>query len=112
MGDSAGGNLCLGITNLAIQKKVTPPDGVHLLYPGLMCSASHFTPSMLLSLDDPMLNVTFLALVLESYTTKEILERNHYLLSPLVTPKKIMKKYPKIRLSIAGLDPLRDDQIL
>lgn len=72
MGDSAGGNLCLGVLNLAIQKSVKVPDGVHLLYPSLMCSYIHFVPSLLLSLDDPMLNVTFLALVLESYTTKEI----------------------------------------
>lgn len=111
MGDSAGGNLCLGVSNLAIQKGVTKPDGIHVLYPSLMINTVHFVPSFLLSLDDAMLNSTFLKLVLQSYASDNMLLNNHYLISPYITPKWIIKEYPKVRILIAGLDPLRDDQI-
>jgi len=71
----------------------------------------HFTPSLLMSLDDPILNATFLRVVLESYTDPKTGYENHYLLSPLYAPDDIIKKYPQIRMLIAGLDPLRDDCI-
>ena len=71
MGDSAGGNLCLGILNLAIQKNWRIPNGVHVLYPALTCSRIHFSPSFLLSLDDPILSVTFLGLAIEFYVPKD-----------------------------------------
>ena len=58
-----------------------------------------------------MLNVTFLGLVLESYTNKEMWAKNHYLLSLLLTPDEFLSEYPRVRISIAGLDPIRDDQI-
>jgi acetyl esterase/lipase len=111
MGDSAGGNLCLGVLNLAILKGVTKPDGIHILYPSLMISSVHFVPSFLLSADDAMLNSTFLKLALESYASEKMSLNNHYLLSPSITPRWIRKKYPKVRMLVAGLDPLRDDQI-
>ena len=62
-----------------------------------------------MSLDDPILNTTFLNLALDSYATRESILSNHHLLSPLFTPKHILRQYPKIRMLIAGQDPLRDD---
>jgi len=44
-GDSAGGNLLLGVTNLAILKGVWVPDGIHPLYPPVACAHESFTPS-------------------------------------------------------------------
>lgn len=46
-GDSAGGNLILGVTNLALIKGVQPPDGVHPIYPPCACAHSAFAPSTL-----------------------------------------------------------------
>mmetsp|Transcript_9943 Transcript_9943/g.11166 ORF Transcript_9943/g.11166 Transcript_9943/m.11166 type:complete len:172 (-) Transcript_9943:6-521(-) len=111
MGDSAGGNLCLGVLNLAIQKKCWIPDGLHLIYPAIVVSKTHFAPSYLLCLDDSVLSMSFLALVLECYVSKDFDNHSHYLLSPLFTPMEMLKQYPRIRMSIAGLDPLRDDAI-
>lgn len=110
-GDSAGGNLCLGVCNLAILKSVRVPDSVHIIYPSLTINPTHFVPSFLLSLDDQMLNSTFLKLVLQCYATEHMLLNDHYLISPSITPNKIISKYPPIRMMVAGLDPLRDDQI-
>ena len=111
MGDSAGANLCLGVLNLWIQKNCRKPDGLHILYPALTCSHTHFSPSFLLSVDDPILSVTFLGLAIEFYVPKDYKNFRHYLLSPLYTPDEMLKQYPPIRLSISGLDPLRDDSI-
>ena len=110
-GDSAGGNLCLGVCNLAIQKSVKVPDGIHIIYPSLIVNPKHFVPSFLLSLDDQMLNSTFLKLVLQSYASEHMQMNDHYLISPGITPNWILSQYPPIRIMLAGLDPLRDDQI-
>lgn len=101
----------MGVCNLAIQKSVKIPDGIHIIYPSLCLNPIHFTPSLLLSLDDMMLSSSFLILVQNSYPTKNMQMNDHYLISPLATPDWIITNYPPIRLIVAGLDPLRDDQI-
>ncbi|CAI2359084.1 unnamed protein product [Moneuplotes crassus] len=110
-GDSAGGNLCIGIINLAIQKNVKMPDFGFIIYPSLRISPVHLVPSFLLSCDDQLLNSTFLKLVLQSYPTDYMRDNEHYLLSPGITPDSMVSRYPPMRFLIAGLDPLRDDQI-
>jgi hypothetical protein len=62
MGDSAGGNLILGITNLAIIKNVRVPDGVNAVYPACDVSRISFSPSILLALDDVFLSNSFLSI--------------------------------------------------
>jgi len=110
-GDSAGGNLCFGVTSLAIQKGCRVPDGVHVIYPSLVTSTVHFSPSFLLALDDPVLNSSFCSFALNSYITPDLVTKNHYLMSPLNIPDWILAKYPAVRMTVAGLDPLRDDCI-
>lgn len=34
-GDSAGGNLSCALTMLALKHKITPPKGLHLVYPSV-----------------------------------------------------------------------------
>ena len=111
VGDSAGGNLILGVTSLSIQKECRIPDGVHPLYPSLATAHVHFSPSLLLALDDPVLNSSFCSFALNCYVTPELTNKNHYLMSPIRLPQEILAKYPKVRMIVAGLDPLRDDAI-
>ena len=37
------------------------------MYPALNCDREEFTPAVLLAIDDPLLNATFLSLVLKYY---------------------------------------------
>ena len=90
VGDSAGGNLILGITSLSIQKGCRIPDGVHPIYPSLVTAHVHFSPSLLLALDDPVLNSSFCSFALNCYVTPELTVKNHYLMSPLKLPNRIL----------------------
>ena len=67
VGDSAGGNLAAALTVLAIERNYRIPDGIVLAYPALNLSKKKFTPSLLLSLDDPILPYPFLKMCLSSY---------------------------------------------
>ena len=91
LGDSAGANLSIGIVNLAIQKDWRLPDGLILLYPTLITSFVHISPSIMLSIDDYILNIMFIELVLTSYTDPHSGLSNHHLLSPFYTPTENLK---------------------
>ena len=55
---------------MAIMRGYRVPDGLILAYPGLSLSKWDFIPSMLLSLDDPILPYPFLKMCLDSYSGK------------------------------------------
>ena len=65
-----------------------------------------------MALDDPILGSSFLTLVSEFYvegTYANLLE--DYFLSPWLTPNDVLMKFPPTRIAIAGLCPLRDEQL-
>ncbi len=66
-GDSAGGNLAAALTCLLIKLKLRVPDGVVLVYPALNLNYDNYTPSLLATLDEPILPHTYLKLCLQSY---------------------------------------------
>ena len=68
VGDSAGGNFICALTILAIQKNFRVPDGLLICYGALQLSGEYFTPSLLFSIDDPILPFAFLKMCLTSYT--------------------------------------------
>lgn len=108
-GDSAGGNLILGVCNLAIMKKCRIPDGLNAIYPACDVSRITFSPSILLALDDVFLSASFLSICGEFYSKKEVtFTKPPMLLSPVVTPLHILKHYPPTRFVLSGQDPLRD----
>jgi len=107
VGDSAGGWISLSICTLAIRKQVAKPDGMVLAYPGTCLDRRYFTPSWMMSLDEPYLNAFLIDLWLKSYVEDYSIS-GHYLWSPLFTPKKYLKEMPPTRVGIAGIDPLRD----
>lgn len=107
-GDSAGGNLTLALTMLAIEKHVRVPDFIMPCYPALNLSLRNFSPSLILSLDDFILPSSFLMLCLDSYVKDGNPEEDHFL-SPAICPDEVLKKFPPTRILIAGNDPLRDE---
>lgn len=86
LGDSAGGWLSFSLWSTAIRKRWITPDGMVLVYPGFCVDRTNFTPSLLLSADEPYLNVFFVDFCLSSYITDEWISSN-YLASPQNTPK-------------------------
>ena len=67
VGDSAGGNLVAAITLMAIKRNYRMPDGLIMCYPALSLCKELFTPSLLLSVDDPILPYPFLKMCIDSY---------------------------------------------
>ena len=67
VGDSAGGNLAAAVTIHAIRSGYPhPPAALVLAYPALRLQP-HFSPSLLLSMDDRMVPYTFLLSCLDAY---------------------------------------------
>jgi acetyl esterase/lipase len=61
--------------------------------------------SRLMSVVDPLLNISVLPLLIESYidpTNKE----KEFFLSPFKTPLEFLKKFPPTFISVGSLDPL------
>ena len=115
-GDSAGGTLSICLTLMAIKRGFRVPDGLHPIYPSVVSTRNHFTPSVLNAWDDMLLSAAFLNYVLRSYQPTDpenfYLGSKHCYLSPLLADNSDLSKLPKTRIAIAGIDPLRDDSIL
>jgi acetyl esterase/lipase len=96
VGDSAGGNLALGLTLRALHTNVRIPDGIILGYPGthipsppaLNLSLKTFAPSMLVSIDDCLLRFNFLIACLNSYITDGDPSSDPYL-SPILIKDEV-----------------------
>ncbi|CAI2359787.1 unnamed protein product [Moneuplotes crassus] len=115
VGDSAGGNLCSGVTLLSLLKNCKVPTGLSLIYPAMLVSRTHFSPSMLYSLDDYILNTVVLDFCVKCYDTKNSGDKD-FLLSPNLAPEDIIVKedkvkFPTTRIIISGNDPLRDTSL-
>eukprot|EP01080_Neovahlkampfia_damariscottae_P008829 gene8829-778_t len=112
-GDSAGGNLAFGVMNKCIENNFRIPDAIMTCYPSTNVSLN-FSFSRLVSLIDPLLNISMLPLLLKAYQNSEhniFKEGKNFFLSPSETPKDIISKYPPTFISVGSLDPLLDDSI-
>ena len=111
-GDSAGGNLIMGAVNYLILHELKVPDKVLMLYPALVCNANFFSPSMLNSYHDEILNFFHLQYVLLLYLGKENMSQFYNMfISPLFTPAEIMKRYPETHIICGDQDPLWDHSL-
>jgi len=109
VGDSAGGNLVLGVALMAIKRGIRPPDGLVLAYPALHLSTKKFSPSLLLALDDQMIPYSLLKLCMQSYIAKGFNCDIDPFLSPLMASDELLSKLPPVRMFVGTKDPLHDD---
>lgn len=110
MGDSAGGNLILALTNLIISLGLPIPAYIFAIYPPTDLNPRRFSPSMLLSMDDTILYFTIAKACITAYVPeKEIDYDADWLLSPLRAPDEILAKYPKTYFIAGEFDSLKDD---
>lgn len=110
-GDSAGGNLAIGLTMLAIKLGARIPDGLMLSYPCLVVTSNRFTPSFLNILSDPILTYEFLNVCMDSYYKDQKIHDGDKdpFLSPLYAPDKFLQRFPKTRILVGDDDPFHDD---
>jgi len=113
-GDSAGGNLCASLTLLCIKRGYKLPSALVLSYPAAYVGMRRFVPSLLLSLDDPLLPCKFLKHTIRAYHGN-ITEMNpaisgdqFYLMSPDLASSTMLSKFPQTLVQVSENDPLRD----
>lgn len=66
-GDSAGGNMALGICLLALQRGICSPNGLVLSYHALNLKMDFFTPSFTNIFNEIIIPFNFLRVSLDSY---------------------------------------------
>lgn len=108
-GDSAGGNLALGVTNKAILEGIKKPDGLVLIYPAVYLHDKVFKNSIMLCLEDNIMPYSFMKLCKELYVQDTQLDcGNNFWISPLVAESQIIKQLPSVRVVFGDDDPMAD----
>ena len=107
-GDSAGGHLAVSTTLLALLRGFRTPDGIFVHYPAFNLSPKVFVPSMLLSLDEELLNQGFLLFACACFTRKGGDPSKNLLVSPKLAPDAMLKRMPPCKFMVAENDCLRD----
>ncbi|CAD8063897.1 unnamed protein product [Paramecium primaurelia] len=111
-GDSAGGNMALGICFRAIKMGIKVPDGLFLPYPVVNLNFKVFNPYLLNGLIDQIAPTTILVVVLREYLNsgKEHPDTDPYL-SPIIADDSFLTKLPKMRIICGAKDSLTGDTI-
>lgn len=81
-GDSAGGNLCCGLTTLIIKNQLRLPNALYLVYPCTDLRSIHY-PSRKYLLSDPLLWPSMVKMFLNAYIGNDA-EAQNPLASPLL----------------------------
>lgn len=109
MGDSAGGNLVMGLTNLLILLRQRVPDYLLLVYPASNLNEKRFTPSLLNAFNERLLYFTILEKCILHYLEDSFNPQRDWMLSPGLAPDLILSQYPKTEIFCGEYDPLFDD---
>jgi len=107
VGDSAGGNLAIGVTMKAIMEGLRVPDGLIAHYPCLDMTVSP-TASRIIFTNDIMVSAHVMKLCLDAYVTSDIDLRDP-LISPLYASRDIISKFPRTHITSCEYDPLSDE---
>lgn len=109
VGDSAGGNLVMALALRIAKAGLKPPKGCLIVYPALFLSDSHYTPSLLYTLDDMILPYNIMRIILKAYCPEECRPLEDPLISPLIASDELLERLPPIRIVTGTEDPLHDD---
>lgn len=110
-GDSAGGNLALGVVLRSIQTFQRIPDGLLLTYPALSLDIESYTPSLSYSLEDPLLHHSLFQLINSVYLHSSETPNSDPLISPLFAETADLEQFPATRFLVCALDPLLDNAL-
>ena len=108
-GDSAGGNLAMGVTLRCIKSFGKIPDGLLLAYPAVLLDVKRYTPSLAFAIEDSNLHYWRLKMLHESYLSPGDDPTTNPFLSPLLTERCDLEQYPPVRMLVCGNDPHLDN---
>ena len=109
IGDSSGGNLVTALTFWLIENNLKLPYFISLCYPALQLRNKTYTPSMLNSFDDPLLNYGTFDIIIKSYLSDISKMVKDPYVSPVFMDFEVLVKMPKMKVYIGSKDPLFDD---
>jgi acetyl esterase/lipase len=131
-GDSAGGNLCCGVTLRCIESGLQKPHGLHLIYPALdMVGGSWLDPSVdpiPTSMDgkqsisyaissrakyafDGVLPFKYQLVIAENYLRLGGDPHSDPYISPLRAKEELLAEFPQCCVHVGSVDPLLDDSL-
>lgn len=110
-GDSAGGNLALGVVLRCIHTGEKIPSGLLLTYPCVNMDAQSYTPSLMMSLEDPMIPYSFMKLCIESYLSPTDNPKTDPYISPILISHSDLAQFPPVRIMTVSQDPILDHSI-
>ena len=110
-GDSAGGDLALGVVLRSIQTFQRIPDGLLLSYPVVSLDTESFTPSLSYSLEDPVIHYSLPQFINSVYLHSSETPSSDPLISPLLAETGDLEQFPPTRLIVCALDPLLDNAL-
>ena len=120
-GDSAGGSLALGLNNLLIVVKeyetelnnyIILPELILVNYPVTYINLKNISNSLLLSLNDPMLNMNIITYIYKAYVGQYEIEDEDPFLNPIKINDFILDRTKsKIRILFGSEDVFREDCI-
>lgn len=108
-GDSAGGNLSLGITLWCLENGFRKPDIIHAHYPATSLDRFLFGPAIVYSIKDYFLHYNSMKSMLGMYIPNYIDSKTNYYVSPMYAPDELLEKLPPIEIYLCERDPLRDN---
>ena len=109
-GDSAGGNLIIGLTIKAITTGFRVPDGLLLIYPGVNLDTDNFSKGALISLEDKVLPFGFYYAISNAYSGKKY-PLSDPLISPINCTQEVLSKFPRTEIIVTEKDPIGFDCI-
>ena len=110
-GDSAGGNLILGVCNFCLQYGLRPPDRTIQFYPSTNTNLRRFTPSLQYAFKESLLYAPQIEKCGQFYIPEQFNPIFDRFLSPCKTPSYMLKKFPETFFLVGDEDPLHDDTI-
>lgn len=94
VGDSAGGNIILSLMNVLAALDLEITAAVCVIYPPVDLRTERFTPSMLFSMEDQLLYFTIAKACFRAYVPADVDVAGDWLLSTIMAPDSILKRYP------------------
>ena len=98
----------MSVIHLSLLRGFRIPDGIFCHYPVFVVDPMRFFPSVLLSVDEELLNQGFLMFALACFTRKGGNPDKSCVMSPLYAPDSMLRLLPPCKIMIAENDGLRD----
>lgn len=108
-GDSSGGNFAMGVSYWLLESNLCLPSLISLSYPCMRMRFREYSPSMLLCLEDLILNYGGIGMVRTMYLDDASLIDLDPYLTPILMNDEILLKLPPVKIYCGNKDPLFDD---